>query len=360
MCLACQTPVPAESAEDFSSRFLRMLNDSMLMLLISVGHRARLFDAMAGGEPVTSTELAARTRLSERYLREWLSGLATGGIVLYDPTTSRFTLPEEMATWLSEKGPTNLALFAQYLPVLGGVEDEVLRAFHDGRGVPYSAYGRFQAVMAEESGQSVVPLVLEQVVPLVEGLHLRLQAGIDALDIGCGRGRALMRLAAAYPNSRFTGYDLDLGAVNHARAEANRLGLKNVRFATLDLTTWDEPAAFDWIMAFDAIHDQARPDLVLASIRRALRPNGVFLMQDIDASSRLENNLGHPLGPLFYTISTFHCMSVSLAQGGMGLGTAWGVELAQRMLGEAGFGEVVIHRLPDDIQNAWFVVRPAA
>src|SRR5690606_3222684 len=107
----------------------------------------------------------------------------------------------------------------------------------------------------------------------------------------------------------------------------------------------------DLVTAFDAIHDQARPAAVLANIRRALRPGGVFLMQDIRASSHLERNKDHPLGPYLYTISTMHCMSVSLATGGEGLGTVWGEEKALEMLREAGFARVELHRLPHDIMN---------
>jgi 2-polyprenyl-3-methyl-5-hydroxy-6-metoxy-1,4-benzoquinol methylase len=210
--------------------------------------------------------------------------------------------------------------------------------------------------MAEDSGQSVLPIIVEDVVPLFPGLHERLTVGIDVLDVGCGKGLALMRLAAAYPNSRFVGYDLSEEITALASAEAAARGLLNLTFQQKDLTHWNEEQAFDWITAFDAIHDQARPDLVLGAIRKALRPGGWFLMQDIDASSEPLDNRDHPLGSVFYTISCMHCMTVSLAQGGMGLGTAWGVQLAERMLREAGFSEVKIHRFPHDIQNAYFLI----
>jgi SAM-dependent methyltransferase len=125
----------------------------------------------------------------------------------------------------------------------------------------------------------------------------------------------------------------------------------------MDLTTWDEPKSFDWIMALDAIHDQARPDLVLAAIRRALKLGGVFLMQDIDASSEPVDNITHPLGTLLYGISCMSCMTVSLAQGGMGLGAVWGVQLAEKMLREAGFDSIKINRFEHDVQNAYFVMQ---
>ncbi len=133
-----------------------------------------------------------------------------------------------------------------------------------------------------------------------------------------------------------------------------------MHFEVRDLTTFhlDGPSArFDLITFFDAIHDQARPDRVPAGICRALKPDGVYLMQDISASSQMENNLDHPLAPLLYTISTMHCMTVSLAQGGIGLGTMWGREKAREMLRNAGFGEIDIHQLEHDIQNDYYVVR---
>ena len=156
------------------------------------------------------------------------------------------------------------------------------------------------------------------------------------LDIGCGSGRAVCRLAAEFPNSRFVGYDLCDDAVAAARAEAERQGLNNIRFETRDVSQLGEKEKFDLITAFDAIHDQAKPDVVLREIVAALRPGGTFLMQDILASSHLEKNLDNPIAPFLYTISTMHCMTVSLAQGGAGLGTCWGRELAEKMLRDAG------------------------
>jgi 2-polyprenyl-3-methyl-5-hydroxy-6-metoxy-1,4-benzoquinol methylase len=164
-------------------------------------------------------------------------------------------------------------------------------------------------------------------------------------------------MAQEYPRSRFVGYDLSEEAIGWAQDEARRLNLANVTFAVRDLTNFPSTEAFDLITAFDAIHDQARPDLVLAGIAKALRKEGVFLMQDIAGSSHVEKNLDHPMGPALYAISTMHCMTVSLAQGGLGLGTMWGEEKARVMLAEAGFGSVIVKRLPHDIQNQHYICR---
>jgi len=115
--------------------------------------------------------------------------------------------------------------------------------------------------------------------------------------------------------------------------------------------------SYDLVTTFDAVHDQADPAAVLGGISNALRPDGVYLMVDIAASSHVHNNADHSIGPLLYTISTMHCMTVSLAQDGEGLGTMWGEEKARRMLGEAGFTRVEVERLPHDFQNNYFIAR---
>lgn len=358
MCLACSAPLDTTKRDAFADQLLGMLNGGMTGLLISVGHRSGLFDVMSDGQARTSHELAKAAGANERYVREWLGGMVAARIVERDPETETHVLPPEHAHWLSRNNPTgNMAVFAQYLSVLGSVEDRILACFREGGGVPYSAYSRFHEVMAEDSGQSIVPIVVGEVVPLIPGLEERLRAGIDVLDIGCGKGRALIELAKAFPNSRFAGYDLSAEALAEARALAHAARLNNIRFEERDLTVWREPGSFDWITAFDAIHDQARPDLVLASIRAALRADGVFVMQDIDASSEPVDNIEHPLGALLYAVSCMHCMTVSLAQGGMGLGAVWGVQRAEAMLREAGFASIEIHRFPHDVQNCYFVMQ---
>ena len=175
-------------------------------------------------------------------------------------------------------------------------------------------------MIAEDSGQSTVPIIVSDVVPLMPGLHERLTTGIEVPDIGCEKECALMGLARAYPNSTFTGYDLSKDAVSEATRTAEAAGLENLRFVQRDLTHWQEPPSFDWITAFDSIHARARPVKVLAAIRNALRPDDIFFMQDIDASSEPVESIDHPLGAMLYAVSCMHCMTVSLARGGMGLG----------------------------------------
>jgi cyclopropane fatty-acyl-phospholipid synthase-like methyltransferase len=224
-------------------------------------------------------------------------------------------------------------------------------------GVPYSAFPRFHEVMAEDSGQTVVAALFEHILPLVPGLTERLEAGIEVLDVGSGSGRALNLMARAFPGSRFTGYDISEEGVLRAITEAKEHGSTNIRFEVKDAATLDENARYDLITTFDAVHDQAHPAAVLEGIARALKNDGVYLMQDIAGSSHVHNNLDHPLGPFLYTISTMHCTTVSLSQGGEGLGTMWGEEKATQMLAEAGFGSVEVRRLSHDIANTYYIVR---
>ncbi|WNB87065.1 methyltransferase domain-containing protein [Cellulomonas sp. ATA003] len=176
-------------------------------------------------------------------------------------------------------------------------------------------------------------------------------------DVGCGRGHAVNLMAQAFPASRFTGYDFSVTAIEAARAEAAALGLANATFQVRDVTHLDTDRGFDLVTAFDAIHDQARPATVLANIHDALRPGGTFLMVDIQASSRLEQNLDLPWAGYLYAVSTYHCMSVSLGLGGDGLGTAWEVETAAAMLADAGFRDVEQKQVDADPFNAYFVAR---
>jgi 2-polyprenyl-3-methyl-5-hydroxy-6-metoxy-1,4-benzoquinol methylase len=347
--------------EAFEGRLLETLNGAALALMLSVGHRTGLFDALAGLPGVTSAELARAAGVDERYTREWLGALVTAGVVEHDAEAGTYRLPPEHAARLTRSAsPANLAVPMQWIAVLGRVEDRIVECFRRGGGVPYEAFERFHEVMAEDSAQTTLAALLDGILELATGLRGRLERGLEVLEVGCGQGRALLELAAAFPRSRFTGYDLSSQAIASANVEATRRGLGNVRFAARDVTVLDEPGRYDLVLAFDAIHDQHTPERVLREIAAALRPTGLFLMQDIRASSRLERNVGHPLAPFFYTISTMHCMTVSLAGGGAGLGTCWGEELALEMLAAAGFAHVDVRQLEHDIQNNYYIARPRA
>ncbi len=351
-----RTEFDMAKAEAFGATVFQTLSSGFTAMLLSVGHQTRLFDTMATLPPSTSQEIADAANLNERYVREWLNGMTSTRFVEYDAFDRTYTLPPEHAASLTRAaGPGNFASIAQYIPLLGAIEGQILESFRNGGGVPYSAVPEFHRVMAEETGIVFDAALIPGVIPLVPGLRERLETGITVADIGCGSGHAVNLLAEAFPNSRFVGIDFSDQALEVARAEAKRRGIINATFEAIDVATLDAVEEFDLITAFDAIHDQADPGRVLANIQRALRPDGTYLMVDMAGSSHVEENVDHPTAPLLYTISLFHCMTVSLAQGGAGLGTLWGEELAQQMLADAGFPAVTVSRVEGDIMNVYYV-----
>jgi 2-polyprenyl-3-methyl-5-hydroxy-6-metoxy-1,4-benzoquinol methylase len=348
----------AARAEAFGERMLGALNDAALILLTSLGQRTGLLDTMAELPSSTSAQIADRAGLQERYVREWLGGMVVSAVVEYDPRVGTYTLPPEHAAALTRAaGPNNMAAVAAYVPVLASVEDEIAERFRAGGGVPYSSYPRLQEVMAEDTGAVFDATLIDATLPLIPGLVDRLREGMDVGDVGCGAGHAINVMAKEFPSSRFVGYDVSEDGIARARREAKQLDLQNARFELKDLATLDEPGRYDLITAFDAIHDQAEPAKVLRAVAAALRPEGTFLMVDFAASSKLEDNVDHPLGPTLYMFSVLHCMTVSLAQDGAGLGTVWGEQKAREMLVEAGFGIVDVKRIEGDPFNNYYVAR---
>jgi ubiquinone/menaquinone biosynthesis C-methylase UbiE len=199
--------------------------------------------------------------------------------------------------------------------------------------------------------------LIDVTLPLVSGLIEHLKSGIEVADIACGQGHAINVMAKAFPNSRLIGYDFSEEGIAAGKSEAKQMGLTNSRFEVKDAAELNDTAKYDLITVFDAIHDQAQPRKVLANISRALKPDGVFLCVDIQASSNLEENMEHPLAPMLYGVSTLHCMTVSLALNGEGLGTVWGEQKARELLTEAGFKQIEIEHVEGDIFNSYYVCR---
>lgn len=346
----------ADRAGAFAEEVMDMINKGAAAAMISVGHRLSLFATMAGMRPATSTEIAAVAGLAERYVREWLAVMVTAGVVVYEPKRGTYRLPAEHAACLTPDGSYgNLAVYGQHVTLLGEVQERLLALFRQGGGTTYADYPCFHQIMAEDSGQSVTAPLFEHVLPLAQGLAGRLEAGIDVLDAGCGRGAALIAMAARYPASRFLGYDIGADAIDFAIRVVREMGLANIRFEQRDLTGFADQACFDFITSFDAVHDQKDPAAFIKSLHDALKPGGIYLMQDIGGSAWLENNLDFPMASLLYAMSCAHCTPISLGQGGAGLGTMWGWETAETMLKDAGFTGVTKHRLAHDPMNVWFV-----
>lgn len=345
-------------AEEFASKMFQFLNSGMLSLMISIGYKTGLFDIIAELKPSTSQEISQAAKLNERYIREWLGAMVTGKIIEYDPLTEKYSLPKEHSAFLTRKsGIDNLAVLAQYVSLMGNVEDKIVECFRNGGGLPYSEYPKFQQLQAEETARIFDSKLTNQILPLIPEIDNRLNDGIKVLDIGCGRGRAINLMGKAFSRSEFTGCDISREGISSAKEEAKNMGLTNVQFEIKDALLVEELGKFDLITAFDTIHDQVQPTKVLKAINASLNNDGFFLMQDIAASSKVEKNIDSLLAPTLYTISTMHCMSVSLAFDGEGLGTMWGKELAVNKLTEAGFKDIKVKNVEGDIMNYYYVSR---
>jgi len=344
--------------EAFGGRMLGILSDALLSHAISIGHQTGLHDTLAGLPPSTSADVARAAGLHERYVREWLAAMTVGGIVEYAPDTRTYWLPPEHAALMTRAaGPNNLSYYMQYPSLLGPIEPKVIECFRSGGGVGYEAFPTFQEVQRGDTAMVFDAALIKGVVPLVPGLREQLERGVDVVDLGCGAGHAVNLLAREFPASRFTGLDFSEEGIALARKEAADWGLANAIFAIRDIAEPWPRDSYDVALTFDAIHDQARPRDVLRNIYVGLKPGGTYLMADFKASSHLEQNLDHPLGPGLYVMSLMHCMTVSLAQGGEGLGTAWGRELAIELLQEAGFPEPAVKEVEGDIFNYYYIAR---
>ncbi|WP_027332381.1 class I SAM-dependent methyltransferase [Mycolicibacterium tusciae] len=348
----------ADTTEDFADRIVGAIDSASLAILLSIGHQTKLFDTLAELPPASSAQIADAAGLNERYVREWLGGVVAARVVEYDATAQTYALPPHRAAVLTRAaGPDNLSRVAQFIPLLGEVEQKIVGCFFNGGGLSYGDYPRFHTLMAEESGEVFDAALVDIILPMADGLPELLRDGADVADIGTGSGHAINVMARAFPASRFTGIDFSDEGLSVGRAEAHRLGLTNANFTAKDVAALEVSETYDVITVFDAIHDQAQPAKVLENIYRALRPGGVLLMVDIKASTQLEDNVGVPMATYLYTVSTMHCMSVSLGLDGEGLGTCWGRQLATSMLADAGFVDVTVGEIESDPLNYYYIAR---
>ncbi len=327
----------------------------LVALMIDLGTRVGLFDAAAQG-PATSAELAARAGCDERYVREWLGALTLGGIFRHDADRGTFELPAEHAACLTGSGQNNLAHLSGIVRFLGKNVPAVATAFRTGGGVRYDQYfPAFSDFADRVSRGTYEELLVPHWLPLAPGLVERLTAGARVADLGIGTGTSTQALASAFPRSHFVGYDVVEDFIERARKEAAQRGLTNVEFAVLDVTQLPVDPPFDVVFALDSIHDLPDPLGTLLRVRRALRTAGTFVMVEAANSSRLEGNLENPIATLMYTASTLHCIPVSRANGGPGLGLVWGEDAARALLARAGFVDVRHFPAPGDPFNAVFV-----
>ena len=355
---------------EFSRKMTDILNFGAVNLAMAIGYRTGLFDVMDTlDSPAPLAMIADKSGLNARYIEEWLAVMVCGEVVVLtvdaDSGDTLYHLPREHGDLLTRRaGNSNLGVYTQEIPLLTTCAmDAVVARFADGEGVGYDTYPKFQAFMSQLANAKHRKVLIDQFLPTVDdGRIVRdLRAGIRVADVGCGEGIALMLMAAAFPRSEFVGIDIGTAVIQSAGAAARRQGLKNLTFRRLDAAALPQNAAlaqsFDYITAFDAIHDQSRPLAALQGICSILKPKGRFSMIDIAASSRLQDNRNHAMGAFLYTVSLLHCLPVGLVDRGTGLGMMWGRQKAVAFLEEAGFENVQVLDIPNDPFNLHFFCR---
>ena len=361
--------ISIENQREFSKRLTTILNCGALNLAMALGYRTHLFDVMDAFEsPQTVSVVAKRAGLNERYVKEWLGVMVSGGIVELSQSSSGddlFCLPREHADLITRRaGNSNLGVYTQEIPLLTTCAMEaVFHGFSTGEGVTYRHYQAFYEFMAQLANAKHRAVLVDNFLPsIMEGqLVEQLRSGIHVCDLGCAEGIAVMLMAQAFPKSQFMGIDISDESIEKARVEASSKRLRNVSFLNLDAAFLKDKRylleSFDYVTAFDSIHDQTRPLDALINVHAILKPGGLFSIVDIAASSNLSDNRDHPMGPFLYTVSLMHCMPVGLVDGGAGLGMMWGRQGAVKMLNKAGFRIVQVLDIPDDPFNLHFLCK---
>jgi len=357
---------------DFSQKMTDILNYGALNLAMAIGYKNRIFDILEDlKKPATISEIAAASGLNRRYLKEWLGIMVTGEIMELSKTPegeNAYFLPSAHAAFLTRaSGNNNLGVYTQEIPLLTiCAMEQVVKGFKTGEGIPFSQYPDFQEFMGQLADAKHKQVLISHFLPAVDNGALieRLKAGIRVCDMGCGEGIALNLMAQAFPKSVFVGIDNHEAAIREGQNNAQQMGLANIVYKNLDAAVIYGKAEFknqfDYVCAFDAIHDQRRPLDALMGIRYMLAPGGLFSMVDIKAFSNHQDNLDHLMGAFLYTVSLMHCMPIGLYDNGTGLGMMWGREEAEAMLRKAGFEHIEISEMAHDGFNLHYLCRVPA
>ncbi len=350
----------------FSEKMIDILNYGAINLAMAIGYRTGLFDIMDEFDsPQTIDKISESAGLNSRYVKEWLGVMTTAEIIELSQTENaenRYFLPKNWGDLLTRRaGNSNLGIYTQEIPLLTRCAMEaVIDGFNTGEGISYDHYPKFQAFMSQLANAKHRQVLVNTFLPSVDNGRIiqRLESGIQVCDLGCAEGVAVILMAEAFPQSRFVGIDISPEVIDEARIKARQQKIENLDFLVLDAADLkskrEMKGLFDYVTAFDAIHDQTRPLDVLRGVNHMLTPDGRFSMVDIAANSNLADNMTHPMGPFLYTVSLMHCMPVGLVGGGTGLGMMWGREKAVEMLRDAQFQKVQVLEMPDDPFNLHF------
>ncbi len=324
---------------DFAHKMVSELGAAMAAPHVYIGDQLGIFKTLAETGPVTVDQLATKTGLQERYLREWSAAMAASGYLDYDPTARTFHLPAAKAAVLADDlSPVFVGGFAQMLPDHYKVIPGIMRAFREGGGVPYSDFTDDTFVGTERFFKpGYANFLVDQWIPAIGGVQEKLQRGAKVADVGCGRGQAICTMAAAFPNSRFFGFDNHAPGIAGATKNAERAGVTgNATFEVRASTEVPQTGDFDLISTLDCLHDMVDPHGAGRSIYGALKPGGVWFIIEPNVSDDLEENI-NPVGRVFYSVSMLQCMTASLAHGGSGYGACMGPAKIRKVAEEAGF-----------------------
>ncbi len=346
-----------ERIEQLASRVVGDMGGAFTMALGYIGDRLGLFRALAEAGPLTSEELAAKTGLNERYVREWLRAMVAAEYIEYDANSRKYVMTEEQAFVLAnEDSPMFVGgAFHFTTPSILNVP-KILDAFRHGGGISYSEIGdEIPEAIERFFRPGYVHFLVRDWLNTVPGLTARLARGAQVVDIGCGCGQSTIAIARAFPASRVLGIDYHRPSIARARKLAATYHLPNVEFLEGPAHEIPRERRYDLICSFDCIHDMVDPRATLRAIHDALADDGVYVWSEPNASAQAHENR-NPLGKVFHAISPLHCMTVSLAHNGEGLGTVIGEEGARALAAEAGFA--AFERLPiENPFNQFFALR---
>lgn len=357
-------PVPPATDDEirlFAFRVWSYKQGEVVALMIHLGDRLGLYRALAGAGPVTAAELAERTGLVERWLLEWLRGQAAAGLIRSEDGRTFVLPPEAEPVLADESGSLWFAAGAFQGGVAPpGVVDRLADAFRTGVGLSYddlgpSAAHNVERMLGPWTRQALVPVIL----PALDGVVDRLRAGGRVADVGCGSGLAVLAMAEAFPDATFDGYDPSEHAIHRARSKLADSGRANASFHLREAAELPGQPTFDLVLTLDCLHDMPRPAEAMAAIRRAIRPDGTWLIKEIRSTGSWSYDLKNPVLAMMYGTSVATCMSSALSEpGGAGLGTlGLNRDLAESMCREAGFTTFVVHDF-DDPANLYYEVRP--
>lgn len=336
-----------DAARAFALKVWRFKEGEVVSVMIHLGDRLGLFRAMADGSPYTSSSLAAATNLDERWVREWLDGMAAAGLI--DRTAEAdYSISPEAAAVLVTEDSLLYAVGGFAAGIAPQVIDLIVESFRTGIGFEYGDMDEATALQVDSmNGAWMRQFLVPVVIPMLEGVRDKLLGGGTALDVGCGGGVALAALATEYPGASFRGVDTSGFAISLAHER-----LRDLPNATADLVAGEDveiESRYDLVMTLDMLHDAPRPDRVAAAVRRAMREDGTWLVKDMRCGPDYESNARNPLRAMMYGFSVTSCLaSGTSTPDGAGLGTL-GLhpgkveEIARR----AGFSRVEVHDLPD-------------